>query len=144
MELDRLGKWDVRMLDLAVLVSTWSKDPGTKVGAVIADGNRVISTGYNGFPSKLQDVDLEDRDWKLSRTIHAELNAIFNARQPVTGMTLYSTFACCDRCAAHIIQAGIARVVWMTTETVAVWKISQRKGEEYFYEAGVQCYQYHR
>ena len=28
-------KWHGRFLDLAALISTWSKDPSTKVGAVI-------------------------------------------------------------------------------------------------------------
>jgi dCMP deaminase len=44
--------WDLRFLTLAKTVSTWSKDPSTKVGAVIVDKNRrVVSLGYNGFPN---------------------------------------------------------------------------------------------
>jgi dCMP deaminase len=44
-------KWIVRFLDLARTVSQWSKDPSTKVGAVIADNQqRVVSLGFNGFP----------------------------------------------------------------------------------------------
>ena len=51
--------WDTRFIDLAKLVSTWSKDPSTKVGAVITDdNNRVISLGYNGFPKNIQDISL--------------------------------------------------------------------------------------
>ena len=46
------NKWDRDFLELA---STWanlkSKDPKVKVGAIIVDEhNRIISTGYNGFP----------------------------------------------------------------------------------------------
>lgn len=41
---------DLRFLRLAREVSTWSKDPSTKVGAVIVgDNGQVISQGYNGF-----------------------------------------------------------------------------------------------
>lgn len=38
-----ITKWDARFLDLAALVASWSRDPSTQVGAVIADGiNRII------------------------------------------------------------------------------------------------------
>ena len=41
-------KWHKRFFDLAYLVASWSKDPSSKIGAVIVDSrNRVISTGYN-------------------------------------------------------------------------------------------------
>jgi dCMP deaminase len=44
-------KWDIRFIELAKHVSTWSKDPSTKVGAIIAtEDRRVLSMGYNGFP----------------------------------------------------------------------------------------------
>ena len=43
-------------MDMAKLVSSWSKDPSTKVGAVITDDeNRIISVGYNGFPREVID-----------------------------------------------------------------------------------------
>ena len=136
----RLEKWDQRFLALCEHVAGWSKDPGTKVGSIIADGNRVISVGYNGYPSKLNDVYLDEREYKLSRTVHAELNAIFNARVPVQGMTLYTSFPCCDRCAVHVIQAGIERVVWREA-TVNAWANSQEAARKYFQEAGVQVFE---
>ena len=33
-------KWDNRFLVLAKLIGSWSKDPSTKVGAVIVDGKK--------------------------------------------------------------------------------------------------------
>lgn len=109
-----MSKWDRRMLGLVNLVATWSKDPSTGVGAVIVDAkNRVVSLGYNGFPRAVCDSDeaLFDRDEKLRRTIHAEENALLFAGRPVEGCTLYVTHPPCARCAAKVIQAGIARVV---------------------------------
>jgi dCMP deaminase len=51
-----MNKWDKNFLQLAKTVSTFSKDPSTKVGAVIVDDdNRVISIGYNGFPKGIKD-----------------------------------------------------------------------------------------
>jgi len=42
--------WDMRLMNLALHVSQWSKDPRTGVGAIIANGKREIDIGYNGFP----------------------------------------------------------------------------------------------
>ena len=51
-----LNKWDIRYLKLAEEVSSWSKDPSTKIGA-IAVGNKgqVLAQGYNGFPRGIID-----------------------------------------------------------------------------------------
>jgi dCMP deaminase len=105
--------WDKRFLELAALVGGWSKDPSTKVGAVIVRPDRTIaSLGYNGFPRGVDDT-YKDREHKLLRTVHAEMNAILSAREPVNGYTLYVTPLCpCSNCAAAIIQSGIKRIVY--------------------------------
>lgn len=104
-------KWNHRMLGLARHVASWSKDPSTKVGAVLADEhNRVISLGFNGPPRGADDSPTS-RDRKLRRTIHAENNAILFAQRDLTGTTLYCTHHPCGACAAMIAQAGISRVV---------------------------------
>jgi dCMP deaminase len=71
--------WDRRFLEMAELVSNWSKDSSTRVGSVIVDGDkRVISTGYNGFPRKIFDnpLDLEDRTRKYQKVLHSEINRL--------------------------------------------------------------------
>ena len=45
-----IDKWDKRWLDIAGLVSSWSKDPSTKIAAIAVKDKRLIATGYNGFP----------------------------------------------------------------------------------------------
>lgn len=145
----RLVKWDYRFLDLADLVGSWSKDPSTKVGAVIVRPDLTIaSTGFNGFPKNCSDASeiYEDRDLKLARVIHAEVNALLLAGEDVEGYTLYSSFIgigpSCDRCSAHIIQAGIDRVVHRIDpdpdESAERWKDSIQRGLDMFEEAGVQ------
>lgn len=107
-------KWDYRFLKMAELIAAWSKDPSTKVGAVIVDDNRrIIATGYNGFAKGVRDhpYRMEDRETKYMFTVHAETNALLFAASKVTGCTLYSTFPPCAACAALLIQAGIRRVV---------------------------------
>ena len=73
-----LKRWDMRFLEMAQLVASWSKDPSTKVGATIVDDDRrVISVGYNGFPKGVADNKrLEDRDEKYKMIVHAERNAL--------------------------------------------------------------------
>lgn len=111
-----LDKWDYRFIRVAREVQSWSKDPGTKVGAVLVKDRRIIATGYNGFPQGLSDsLDrYADREYKLMVTVHGEQNAIQNAARNGTklvGSTAYVTWPPCSQCAAALIQAGVEKVV---------------------------------
>lgn len=109
-----MDKWHQRFLDLAEHVAEWSKDPSTKVGAVIVRPNRtVLSLGYNGLPRGIKDdlTLLQDRDYKYPRTVHAEMNAILSSPERPAGCTLYVwPMPPCGPCAGSIIQAGIVEV----------------------------------
>jgi dCMP deaminase len=116
--MDRQEKWDRRYLELAKHVSTWSKDPSTKVGAVLVKHNRVIAVGYNGFPEGVTDSDtrLNDRETKYAFVVHAEMNAIIQAGKDAVGGTLYvyPSFMIppiCADCCKNAIQAGIRDIV---------------------------------
>jgi dCMP deaminase len=108
--------WDEYFLRIAGLAAQKSKDPSTKVGAVIVRPDRtIVSLGYNGFPRGVADTPerLNDRPTKYSLVVHAEMNAILSARESLNGYTLYTVpFMPCDRCFMHVIQAGIKRVVF--------------------------------
>jgi len=136
--------WDKRFLDLAISVGGWSKDPSTKVGAVIVDPfRRIISTGYNGFPAKIADDSRYDiREEKLEMIIHGEINAILFAKRDLTNCTLYTNpIMPCSRCAAIIIQTGITRVVAPThvgMEQYVRWEKSFERSLALFNEAGVR------
>jgi len=125
---------------MAKLVSTWSKDPSTKVGAVIVDSdNTVISVGFNGLPRRIQDTDqrLNNRDIKLKMIIHAEINAIITAKRPLNGTTIYTyPFMSCSQCAGMIIQSGICRHISYKTNNER-WKDSFDLALEMFDEARV-------
>lgn len=110
-------KWDLRGILLARHIAEgWSKDPSTKVGAVImSPEHRPISWGYNGLPAGIEDTDerLSNREVKLAITLHAEHNAILLAPGSVEGGHLYVwPFPPCAHCAAIISQAKISRVVY--------------------------------
>ena len=120
-----MSKWDERFIALAQHVADWSKDPSTKVGAVISDSkHRIISLGFNGFPCGIEDDLSLPRDVKLSRTIHAEQNAILFAQRALDDCSIYITHPVCTHCAVQIIQAGIKRVVFADTDAAfsARWR----------------------
>lgn len=99
----------------ARVVAVRSHDPSTQCGCVIVRPDKSIcSEGYNGFPRRMEDK-LEwyhNRDEKYDRIIHAEMNALLAAKEPVVGYTAYCTTPSCKECAKHLCAAGIARVVW--------------------------------
>jgi len=137
-------KWDQRFLELAKLVSTWSKDPSTKVGAVITDDRRIISVGYNGFPEGVLDSSerYSNREIKYKYMVHAERNALLFANTSLKNTTLYTyPFMPCSECAGMIIQSGIKRVVTLIN-TNERWKESFEITKNMFDEAGVNLTQY--
>lgn len=65
-------KWDRRFLELAKQVSTWSKDPSTKVGAVLVNEDKhVVGMGFNGFPVGVADTEerLNNRELKYKMIV---------------------------------------------------------------------------
>jgi len=115
--------WHQRFMQMAELVSKWSKDPSTKVGCVLIKERRIISTGFNGFPKGINDDinRLMDREEKYELTIHAETNAIITAAihgVSTNGCSAYITMHPCSRCAAALINAGIKDVYVMSWESV--------------------------
>src|SRR5215469_9249484 len=141
-------RWHRRFLDLARLVSSWSKDPSTKCGAVIVRPDRTIaSLGYNGFPRGCRDDQelYDDRPLKYERVVHAEMNAILSAAESLRGYTIYiwppSEAPTCNRCAAAVIQAGIRTVVWqidLLSTAHSRWSDHPRAGTDMYREAGVE------
>jgi dCMP deaminase len=146
MNLLNYNKWDYRFLDLAELVSGWSKDPSTKVGAVISDkNNRIVSIGYNGFPQNINDDNrLENRETKYKIIVHGEMNAILFANKSLQFCTLYTyPFMPCPRCASTIIQTGIKRVVSYNNMPER-WKDEFELSKLLFKEAGIELKLYER
>lgn len=134
-------------IGLAEYISSASKDPSTKCGAVIIRPDRTIaSVGFNGFPKGCSDDKelYENRELKLSRVVHAELNAILHAKESLNGYTMYTYPAgygpTCDRCAAHVIQSGISRVIhkYDSSNFASRWKKPATIALQMYKEAGVE------
>lgn len=124
-------------LNMANIISTQSKDQGTKVGCVVTDNNFVIiSTGYNGpnrsaddseynfsrepkkyfFYREYKHLGLTDTFFMVKKNpymIHAEMNAIVNCtnRNAMKDSIVFVTHYCCTNCLNTLIQAGVKRIV---------------------------------
>lgn len=117
-----ISNWDSYFLDIAEVVRQKSKDPSSKIGAVIVNADKqIVATGFNGFPRGIEEWQLDrwERPIKYKYVSHAEANAIFNAARAgvsVAGSTLYlvgfgpPTVPCIE-CAKAVIQAGITHIV---------------------------------
>ena len=131
-----MSLWDERFLSLAHHVSQWSKDPSTKVGAVlVGTDKRQVALGYNGFPPGIADSNfrLANRDIKMRYIIHAERNVLDNAHFPSHGATLYVTHPPCCNCALSIISKGVSRVVSSPVSS----DFRTRWGEEMFRSSSI-------
>lgn len=138
----RKHNWHERFMEMAKLVSSWSKDT-TKVGTVIVDyDNIVLSVGYNGFPSLIKDSSdkLLNRELKNAITVHSEVNAILNMsnRFSSSGASVY-VFGLppCNSCSSLLVQNKIRTLILMQSDVnnshepwKSQWEISKSILEE--------------
>ena len=139
------NKWDIRYLELAKHISSWSKDPSSKIGAVaIGDKGQVLAQGYNGFPRNIVDTDirLQDREEKYNYIVHAEMNVIYNASYngvSLDNSTLYVYgLPVCKSCSLGVVQVGVSRVVMPHQKITDRWLDSWIQSRRIFKEAGVK------
>lgn len=139
-----INKWDLRYIGMAGYSASFSKDPSTKTGAVIArPDHSPVSFGFNGFPACMPDSPelYANREEKYSRIVHCEINAQLFAREPLKGYTLYTwPFLSCDRCCVQMLQAGITRFVALapTQDGLSRWGAAFEKTKKYILESGAE------
>jgi len=135
----------LKFVEIAKSVSHLSKDPSTKVGAVVLDDHgTILSVGYNGFPRGVVDSPerYENRELKYKLIAHAEANAIAQAAR--VGATLYGSTLLltalypCSNCAKLIIQAGIKRVIAPKLSANTRWDEEANFASLLLTEAGVR------
>lgn len=112
-----------------------------QVGSVLVNDGIMISVGYNGAPAGLQhcmevgcDIVHEDGVAHCARALHADQNALLAATilgHKTKGAALYTTHAPCYMCAKMLIQAGIAKVVYLN-------EYDNEKATKVFKEASVE------
>jgi dCMP deaminase len=140
--------WNEYFMGIAVNSAMRSKDPSTQVGACIVNNkNKVVSIGYNGMPSGVNDDDVswepeEGLNSKYLYVAHAELNAILNAKDGsgLNNTKLFVTLFPCNECAKAIIQAGITEVIY--AEDKYKDTIATQAAKKLFVLAGVKMTSY--
>jgi dCMP deaminase len=146
--MSQVPDWDRYFLEICRVVAKRSKDPNTKLGAlIVGPAHEIRSTGYNSLPRSISDTVPErlQRPTKYLWIEHAERNAIYNAARmgtPLEGCTIYSELAPCMDCARAIVQAGIREVI-LDAERVRKYSSEHynphfKMTEELFREAGVK------
>ena len=138
--------WDEYFMRMTYLTTDKSKDPSSKVGAILVKDQNVFSTGFNGFPRGIKDTHerLHNRETKYKYVTHAEANAIHGAARighATLGSTMYTIGMPCTECAKAIIQAGIKELVIhddpLVSFTHGKWAESCAFSKSLFDEAGV-------
>lgn len=99
---------------MALLTAGLSKDPNTKVGAVVVSPDyRKFSVGYNGFAAGIEEKpEMWERPTKYLYAVHAEENAIINCPFDTQGCFIYITHRPCHRCMSRLVNAGIKQVYY--------------------------------
>ena len=106
---------DLRYLRMAAIWAENSYCQRRKVGALVVKEKMIISDGYNGTPSGVENGREDAHGVTHPYVLHAEANAITKLARSGNNSdqaTLYVTASPCIECAKLIIQAGIRRVVY--------------------------------
>ncbi len=142
---DDRPSWETYFMEIAALVALRSTCLRRRVGAVIVNHKRILSTGYNGAPSGIRhcketgclretmQVPSGERH-ELCRGIHAEQNAIIQAAfhgVSINASILFCTNHPCSICAKMLINSGIKTVYHQLG-------YADDLAREMFREAGVQ------
>ena len=93
-----MDKWDIRFMEMAKVVSTWT--------SCFAPGRAILRRKL-GIESGTRA--------EVCYAAHAEQNAILQAAKlgiSIDGATLYCTHQPCSICAKMIVNAGIKRVIY--------------------------------
>jgi dCMP deaminase len=117
---------DDYFMGIAMAVRRRANCLGNRVGAIIVQAGRIISTGYNGTPEGMPNC-LDGGCHRCSRReeypagtgydlcicVHAEQNALLAAARfgiGVEGATMYTTMRPCFGCSKELLQAKISTV----------------------------------
>ena len=103
--------WEETALILAETIARCrSQDPYVQVGACAVLQDNSVSLGYNGPPPGIE-IDWSDRDKRVARMIHAEVNALRSVN-PGECKFLAVTLLPCRNCMTFIASKGVKKVLF--------------------------------
>lgn len=116
-EKEKQDRYDKAYLKMASVWSNLSHCERKKVGALMVKEGVIISDGYNGTPSGMDNCCENENGETNWYVLHAEANALMKLSKSTNSSknsTLYITLSPCKECSKLIHQAGISRVVYIT------------------------------
>lgn len=146
---DDRPSWDDYFMSIAEVVASRSTCLRTRVGAVLVQDKRLLTTGYNGAPTgfghcpdvgclREQMAIPSGERQELCRGLHAEQNALVQAALhgvSVRDSILYCTLEPCITCAKMLINAGVRLVIYRD-------EYPDRLARAFFEEGGVKIRQW--
>lgn len=128
-------KMDIFHMTTAWILAQNSSCCSKKVGAILVNDNRILSSGYNGTRKGVKNcgdhakemgwsingINLSSenrsfhREWSMKNEYHAEQNALDNASRlgiPIKDCSLFVTISPCIECCKRISNVGINRLVY--------------------------------
>lgn len=119
-------EWEEYFIEITKLVAQRSSCLSRQVGAILVKEKRILATGYNGSPSKIENCiekggclrkgSKSGENLNTCMAVHAEMNAILQmARYGVSceDTVLYVTTFPCINCMKAIINSGIREIVYL-------------------------------
>lgn len=118
--IDKNGRMHIHkyFMDIAYKVAARSTCVKRQVGAVIVKDKKIVSCGYNGLSSNIDNCTKETcilkENGKCGKfPIHAEVNCcLFATPDERKNATMYVTCQPCSNCASVIANSGITRVIY--------------------------------
>jgi dCMP deaminase len=135
--LSKIEKFDRLFIRVASEVSDLSYCKRNKVGAILVVENRILSIGYNGTPSGMENECEDDCGNTKKIVMHAESNCLMHlckSSQSSKDSTMYITLSPCIECAKLIYQAGVKKVVYLD-------KYRNIEGIEFLKNVGIEIKQ---
>ena len=113
---------DEYFMELAKTVALRSPCLNRQVGCVLVDSsNHILSTGYNGPPSKIEHCIMckrkgtdEGENLHLCQSVHAETNALLQCPDVRKIETCYVTINPCEICLRMLANTATKRIVFET------------------------------
>tara|TARA_R110000782_G_scaffold187656_2_gene277794 strand:- start:234 stop:686 length:453 start_codon:yes stop_codon:yes gene_type:complete len=129
------------LMNYANELASFSKDPSTKIGALLVRDEMIIGRGWNRLAKGFEDTDLNwSRPRKYDIVVHAEQSSIYDAAfrgNSTEGSEMYSNYAACTNCAKAIVSSGISVLYRNEPMDNPRWMEEVEKGDKILAQGGV-------
>ena len=124
-------RYDKAYMDVAEIFAGLSHDEKHQVGCCIVSNGQILSQGWNGMVSGMDNQTRDDKGNTKPEVVHSEANALMKLAKNggrADEATLYCTHSPCYTCSGLVIQSGIKRVVYRDVYDIKAIKFLQDRG----------------